>query len=456
MRHNAKHLTVAAIEKFTPRKNGRREIKDHARGLLLIIQPRPSGARSWAFRARGPSGAPRMMTIGSVDLSGRKPRPDPRLGDALTIEEARVLAGNLWRAKGEGRDVVEDARAERRRLRAEAEAERRAITYPQAAARFVIERAFPETRRWHEAMHVLGLRLPDETPPAAVDDFEAAPGGLAIRWRDRLLAGIDKSDVQSVVDEAYRRAIPGMRPKQDTFSNARKRLLGRTLSAFFDWCHEHALVAANPCIEVRLPGTPDARERVLRADEIRAVWNACSDSDPYGRAVKLLLLTGCRRDEVGELRWEEVNLADRRIDLPAARTKQKREHVVPLTDAAMALLGDRADGYVFSTTGGERPISGWSKFKRKLDEASSVSGWRLHDLRRTAVTGMNDIGVLPHVVEAVVGHGSGFRGGVAGTYNKAKYLSERRVALQRWADHVTAIVEGREPASNVVPLAPAG
>ena len=99
--------------------------------------------------------------------------------------------------------------------------------------------------------------------------------------------------------------------------------------------------------------------------------------------------------------------------------------------------------HVFTTTG-TTPISGFSKFKAQLDAAmETTEPWRIHDLRRTAVTGMAELGVTPHVIEAVVNHISGHKGGVAGVYNRAAYAPEKKAALELWADHVSSIVGRR-------------
>jgi integrase len=130
----------------------------------------------------------------------------------------------------------------------------------------------------------------------------------------------------------------------------------------------------------------------LSDDELRAVWNACGD-DHYGRIVKLLALTGCRRDEIGGLRWSEVNLNAATITLPAERTKNGHRHVVPLAPAAVDILStiERVVGrdFVFGQYG--QGFSGWADKKQKLGD--SVGSWVLHDLRRTFRTGLGKLGV---------------------------------------------------------------
>jgi len=225
-----------------------------------------------------------------------------------------------------------------------------------------------------------------------------------------------------------------------------------SLAAFFAWCLREGLVDSNPTIGTnRQP--EQSRDRVLSPDEIKRIWNALDDNH-YGVAVKLLLLTGQRATEIGSLRWTEVG--DDEIVLPAARTKNRREHVVPLAPVAKALLKKmpRRGEFVFERRPG-RPLKAWSTFKENLDDHIRASGavlppWCHHDLRRTAATGMAEIGVAPHVVEAVLNHVSGHKASIAGVYNKAVYAAEKRRALTIWAEYVLAPVEGRE--SKVVPL----
>jgi integrase len=186
---------------------------------------------------------------------------------------------------------------------------------------------------------------------------------------------------------------------------------------------------------------------------------------PFEGALKVLLLTGQRRNEVGGMRWDELRQEndDWQWHLPKERTKNKRAHIVPLASTTLELINrePRSGPCVFTTTG-ETPISGWSKIKRKLDdrmvelareergEKFNLAQWGLHDLRRTTATGMANLGIRPDVIEQVINHVSGSRAGVAGIYNRSELLPERRAALERWANHVIGVVEAK--AGNVVPL----
>jgi integrase len=186
-------------------------------------------------------------------------------------------------------------------------------------------------------------------------------------------------------------------------------------------------------------------------DELAAVWRAC-DASAHGAVVRLLILTGQRRTEIGGLRFGEIG--NGAIVLPRSRTKNKRPHAIPLSAPAQAILaGWPAQGsdFVF----GPQPFSSWSRGKSLLDAALAQAGaqlapWTLHDLRRSAATGMAEIGIAPHIIEAILNHISGHKAGVAGVYNKAAYEKEKRAALAMWADHVMAAVEDRD--ATVVPM----
>ncbi len=254
-----------------------------------------------------------------------------------------------------------------------------------------------------------------------------------------------------------------------------------TLSDFFSWSmsegidglEHHPVLNTNKYEEA-------SRERVLKDHELRTIWKHAGD-DHYGSILKLLMLTGQRADEIASLQGSEITetkVPEKRltdaiklpafetkvIDLPKERTKNKRPHLIPLSETAAGILAKQPqrandDGelrqYVFGI--GQKGFSGWSRCKERLDGriekelGKPLDHWTPHDLRRTMSTLMNDrLGVLPHVVEAILNHVSGAKGGVAGVYNKALYLRERVEALNLWADHLLSIVEGRD--NNIIPM----
>jgi integrase len=228
-----------------------------------------------------------------------------------------------------------------------------------------------------------------------------------------------------------------------------------TLSTLFAWAIGEGLMDTNPVVGTNKATEEVARDRVLTESELSLIWRVAGDGD-YGATVRLLILTGQRRAEVGGMLWSEIDIKAAMWRIGAERTKNARPHEVPLSQPALDILGARAriDGraLVFGSRG---PFSGWSKGREALDARMSAAlgqatPWRLHDVRRTVATGMADLGVQPHVIEAVLNHVSGHKAGVAGIYNRATYAAEKRQALDLWAEHVVALVEGRE--SNIVPL----
>lgn len=216
-----------------------------------------------------------------------------------------------------------------------------------------------------------------------------------------------------------------------------------SISAFLAWCVERSYLELNPAIGISRRTLNGQRERVLSEAELVSIWKACRDDD-HGRICKLLILTAQRKSEIGNLSWSEIDIERRQIDLPGARTKNKRPHIVPLADAALEILTGippRAGrDLVFGS--GSGGFSGWSKSKAALDERlpAGMPAWTLHDIRRSIVTHLGDRGfALPHVREMLVNHQSGHKTGVAGIYDKSVYLPERRKALKEWGAHFTAL-----------------
>jgi integrase len=217
-----------------------------------------------------------------------------------------------------------------------------------------------------------------------------------------------------------------------------------SLSALFAWGMREGLVEHNPVANTNRAVEGGSRARVLSRAELRAIWQALPDDD-FGDIIKLLALTGQRRDEIGSLHWSEVDIDNAVISLPPERTKNRRQHNIPLSPPALAILQKRARDRAFVFGKRDTGYQGWSGSKTMLDQRLSIPDWRLHDLRRTMSTVMYDeLGIAPHIVEAVLNHVS-HRAGVAGTYNRATYAKEKANALARWVDHLIATVEAREP-----------
>lgn len=214
------------------------------------------------------------------------------------------------------------------------------------------------------------------------------------------------------------------------------------MGSTYRWGMATGRCAANPAYGFRRrPIAP--RERTLTLDELRAVWAATDDSSDHSRITRLLLLSGQRAGEVGGLRWDEIVLdGEPRIELPGGRCKNHRPHIVPLSPLAVDQLPARRPGRPF-VFGRRRAsgFSGWGKCKAALDRRLTLAGgnWQTHDLRRSFCTLANELGLAPpHIIEAAVNHVSGHKAGVAGVYNKALYLAERRALMCAWAGRLLA------------------
>jgi integrase len=226
------------------------------------------------------------------------------------------------------------------------------------------------------------------------------------------------------------------------------------LSALFVWALANGRAQANPVVGTARPKTPPARDRILTDRELAAIWKAAGD-DAFGRVLKLLMLLGQRRTEVGGMAWSEIDLQHGTWTIPAHRAKNHRAHTLPVSSFALhivrgvprvvgrdTLFGDRADS----------GLTGWARPKAALDArlGDSVMPWTLHDLRRTLATRLCDLGTAPHVVEQILNHQSGHRAGIVGIYNRSSYEREVKVALAAWGEHIRTLLEDGE--RKIVPM----
>lgn len=445
----AKRLTDAAVKAAKPDAARRLEVADAgAAGLHLVIQPLPSGKKSWAYRYRL-HGKTAKLTIG----------PYP----AFSLTEAREKAQEFDRTRQRGDDP---SLGEKRRKRALKEAHvADAGTFAGEARRYLDGYAKSHQRQWRETARMLGLRADPEKP----DDkdspltFVVIPKSAAAEWAGRLISTITTDDVRDFIHGIRRRGAP---------IAANRTLAG--LKGCFAWLKDNTTrLPVDPSAGVSKPQKETARDRVLTHDEIRILWIACDKlGQLFGTSIKLMLLTAQRRDEVGGLRRPEFSPDGAMWTLPGERAKNGKEHEIPLAPLARQLITAlprvHSKAKLVFTTTGETAISGWSKTKAKLDRemlailqkeiaqrgediaTAEIPGWTLHDLRRTADTLMNDeLDVAPHVVEAILNH---VRKGDERRYNHAKLREPKRRALEAWAAHVAWIAAGKpDPEADETP-----
>ena len=260
--------------------------------------------------------------------------------------------------------------------------------------------------------------------------------------RKHFVSAWGKRDVRDVTQ---RQVLDVLKHLVETDRPSEANHAAGVIKTLFGWCCDGGLLAINPCERLKKPAKKMSRERVLVRDELKAVWRSFdADGYPFGTMGKLLLLTGQRRGEVVGMRWSELDEEARAWTIPAARSKNGRTHVVPLSDAAMRTLQAiprLSSDCLFPARGNdENTVSGFTRAKLRFDRVSGVDGWTFHDLRRTVATGMAEIGVTPHVIERILNHVSGSFAGVAGIYNRFQYLPEMRQALETWAHHIESIV----------------
>ena len=316
----------------------------------------------------------------------------------VTLHQARVAAQKVFAAKLEGRDPASEKREAKRRLVAD-RVEDLLETF--------IAQDLSQNRSGGEIARLLRREV-------------------GKRWAGRSIHELTKRDVVELVLAIKQRGAPVA---------ANKAL--KSVKTFLRWCVGRAVLDQSPAEGVPLPAKEVARDRVLNDMELaQVILGARKIGGPYGFIVELLALTGQRREEVAGLQREELDLAHRVWTIPKQRTKNAKAHVVHLSDQSVAVL-KRADqrGLLLGT----KPFQ-FSRAKRLLDQFSGVAGWRLHDLRRTCVSGMARLGIPPHIADKILNHNAGTISGVAAVYQRHEFLSERQEALERWGSHVAHIV----------------
>ncbi|MEQ1695744.1 MAG: site-specific integrase [Hyphomicrobiaceae bacterium] len=383
-------LTDLAVRNLAAPESGQREVWDaRLRGFGVRISH--SGTKAFVLVYRF-NGRPRRLTLGRY--------PD------LSLSEARGAAQNALRVIARGTDPG----AEKVRARHTPGIE----NFDAFVAYFLDTYARPKNRSAHETARLLNR------------EFTTV-------WRSRPIGEITKHEVTVILDRIM---------KADKHTTANRSLAA--IRKLFNWAVERGLLEQSPCAGIRAPARNVSRDRILTDHELIAVWKAATTMGyPYGPLVQLLILTGQRLNEVASMRWPDVDLDHRLWTIQADQNKSARTHVLPLATPVLQIilsLPRVSEHLVFPARSREVPVSGFGKWKAELDKLSNTSGWRIHDLRRTAATGMARLKVAPHVVERVLNHASGTFSGVAGVYNRFGYLPEMCDALDQWSSYVLLLV----------------
>jgi integrase len=322
----------------------------------------------------------------------------------VTLHQARVSAQKVFAAKLEGRDLATERREARKRMVAD-------------RVEDLLEAFIAQHVSQNRSARVTSQLLRRELRP----------------YGARSLHEIGKRDIIEIVSEIEQRGAPVA---------ANKAL--KAIKTFLRWCVGRAVLDRSPADDIPLPTREVARDRVLSDDELTSVIIAARQiGGPYGGILELLALTGQRREEVARSVWDEIDLDQRIWNLPNQRTKNAKPHTVHLSEQAIAVLkqANNHSRFVFSVSG-VHPFQDFSHAKRELDKLSGVTGWHLHDLRRTCVSGMARLGIAPHVADKILNHQSGTISGVAAVYQRHEFLTERKQALEQWGAHVAQILSG--------------
>jgi integrase len=360
--------------------------------------------RTWFYQYRARTdGAQHRIRLGNVDKPG-----------AVAATLARQAATAHWQGVQVGADPQKDrkaARSDRRRL------------FLDEALKYLADRRDG----------IVGKR------PMRLSTYKAAKRYFEVHWGD-----LARRPVASVTDAEVKEQLRRIIDRHG--KTAANRAKGN-LAAFYAWAVREGITKTNPTMGTHTIAENPPRDRVFNDDEIRAIWSVCRDDD-FGRIVRLLFFTGCRRDEIGGLRWSEINFDASEITIPGARTKSGRPLRLTLPAPALQVLRDAPRRinreFVFGESGGSFSRWSWEKVRieKRLAEAGYLlTQWGLHDVRRTVRTRLSKLGVKPHIAELVIGHAA-HRTGIVGTYDHHDYAPEIKDALAQWAETLTEIIDG--------------
>jgi len=402
---STKVLTARAVVVAKPKRNAagvrvRNEIPDGGcPGLYLVVEP--TGTKSWAHRYRY-HGTSKKRTLGSAADGG------------LSLAAARHAVAAARHRLGRGADPATAPHP---------------VAPTGVAASDNVEAAVASFLELHAYRKT---RLNSARATEYSFNRFVLPA-----WRGRPVASITRRDVIDLIESV---AVDA--------PYSANRLLA-ALSKFFNWLCGRDVLSVSPAVGVERPHKEIARQRTLDDGELSALWRACEGEGPFGAALRLMILTGCRRYEASKMPWAELDRRRRLWLLPSERTKNERPHEIPLPSQAWSVLDALPqinDSEFVFTTDGRTPIVGWAKVKARISAKAGLDAttWRLHDLRRTAASGMQRLGVSVPVVEKALNHQGGIFRGIVSTYQTHDYADDVRIAFQKWGDHIEDLVAGRK------------
>jgi integrase len=383
----------------------------------LILQITPQGHRSFMLRAMFPGGRNRVRRL---------------LGEvgAISIDDARSTARQWIALLAQGRDPQLELAEQRRSTVAEA-----ALTFGVVADAYIHAR-LRNTRQGARGAKEIRSEL--------------------AQWNNRPITAISRADVIRLVEAVRAR---GQRTAGSRASGSHARTVLSHCRSIFDWATLRYDLERSPCDRLRpkdLGLVFKPRIRVLDDDEIRRLWRACDTMGaPFGPFIKTLLLTGCRRSEISNCKWSEVDLAAKVIVVPRERAKADAEHRIPITDDLATLLATlprfHSGDFIFTTTYGRRPISGFSKATRRLHHLmDNPLSFSIHDIRRTFRSKLSELGIAERVAEMAISHGP--RNPLVRIYDRHGFEAEIRSANERWHRRLCDIISPAPANVNVVPL----
>ena len=391
-------LSKRVIEELEPMEKDQFYWDTGITGLALKVTPKGKKTFLVQYRPGGRGTPTRKMFIGPFG--------------EVTFHKAQTEAKRILGLRAEGRDPAFEKQ----------QAKHRAISnrFSDVASDFLTK-------------HVSQNRTADET--ARILKRDVLP-----KWGKRGIHEIGKRDVNDLLDAVVARGSHVMA----------NRLLA-VLRKLFNWSVSRGIITASPCEGLSAPYREKARDRVLSNDELVAIINTAKQmGGAFGSIIRMLILTAQRRNEVSEMAWDELDLDNNQWEIPSSRTKNEKPHTVHLSDQAAAVVSDISGigSFVF-TSNGKTPFSGFSKSKKRLDELSGVSEWRLHDIRRTVTSGMAQLSIQPHIADKILNHQSGTISGVAAVYQRHEFLEERKTALDAWGSYVQSLLD-KTDRDNVV------